>query len=287
MKKIISFSLWGDKPIYTVGAISNTDLAKSIYPDWICRFYIHKQSVPEYVISELSKRDNVEIVYMPDDIGWSGMLWRFYPATEDDVSVMLSRDCDSRLTVREKECVFDWLYGSTKKVHTIRDHPMHQSQMMGGLWGVRDGFLKWMKPYLDDLIETTKGSAQKGIDQHFLNDKVYLYSLGILDFDTNNDLIVQPHDLIPSQFLSHDDVAFGKFKTTPATADYRDEIRPILIKKQSNEPFMGKDYSLDKEELKYLKLSKADRIQREDIIKYHDLYMQNKDRYGLTGLDWI
>jgi len=34
MKKIISFSLWGDNPVYTQGAIRNAELAKEIYPDW-------------------------------------------------------------------------------------------------------------------------------------------------------------------------------------------------------------------------------------------------------------
>jgi hypothetical protein len=32
--KYISFSLWGDKPIYNVGAIKNAELWKNIYPDW-------------------------------------------------------------------------------------------------------------------------------------------------------------------------------------------------------------------------------------------------------------
>ena len=30
MKKIISFSLWGDNPVYTQGAIRNAELAKEI-----------------------------------------------------------------------------------------------------------------------------------------------------------------------------------------------------------------------------------------------------------------
>jgi hypothetical protein len=52
MKKIISFSLWGDNPKYTVGAIKNAELALSIYPDWICRYYIGK-STPQEIIDEL------------------------------------------------------------------------------------------------------------------------------------------------------------------------------------------------------------------------------------------
>ena len=30
MNKVISFSLWGDNPIYNVGAIRNAELAKGI-----------------------------------------------------------------------------------------------------------------------------------------------------------------------------------------------------------------------------------------------------------------
>jgi hypothetical protein len=138
MKKIISYSLWGNNPIYTVGAISNAIAAQSIYPGWICRFYIHEQSIPSNILEKLQTQPNVELVNMPEDIGWSGMLWRFYPATENDVSVMLSRDCDSRLTLREKACVYDWLNYTNKDVMTIRDTCVHQSQMMGGLWGVRN-----------------------------------------------------------------------------------------------------------------------------------------------------
>jgi len=32
MKKVVSFSLWGDNPIYNIGAIRNAELAKEIYP---------------------------------------------------------------------------------------------------------------------------------------------------------------------------------------------------------------------------------------------------------------
>lgn len=39
IKKIIAFSLWGDNPKYTVGAIKNAKLTSEIYPGWISRFY--------------------------------------------------------------------------------------------------------------------------------------------------------------------------------------------------------------------------------------------------------
>ena len=57
MKKIISFSLWGDNPKYTIGAIKNAEIAKEIYPDWICRFYLGK-STPIEIVKDLYGRDN-------------------------------------------------------------------------------------------------------------------------------------------------------------------------------------------------------------------------------------
>ena len=52
MKKIISFALWGDNPKYTTGAIKNANISKEFYPDWISRFYIHKD-VDISIINEI------------------------------------------------------------------------------------------------------------------------------------------------------------------------------------------------------------------------------------------
>ena len=54
MKKVISFSLWGDDPKYTIGAIRNAELAKTVYPGWVPRFYCAKNSVPENIINQLN-----------------------------------------------------------------------------------------------------------------------------------------------------------------------------------------------------------------------------------------
>ena len=48
MKKIISFSLYGTESKYTHGALCNAELAKVIYPEWICRFYCG-ESVPREI----------------------------------------------------------------------------------------------------------------------------------------------------------------------------------------------------------------------------------------------
>lgn len=168
MKKIISFCLWGNNPKYTIGAIKNAKLRESVYGnDWICRFYCGT-SVPKNIIDELESVDNTEVVIMDEVGNWSGMFWRFYPASEEDVEVMISRDTDSRLNMREKFAVDEWLK-SDKSFHIMRDHPWHGTQILGGMWGVKFPKLKNMKSMIN---EYTKGEFWQ-VDQNFLKEKVY------------------------------------------------------------------------------------------------------------------
>jgi hypothetical protein len=134
MKKIISFSLYGGHSKYTVGAICNAEIAKKIFPEWICRFYCGT-SVPEMVIERLKSYDNCEVILMEEDNKYPNMMWRFLALDDDDVEVMLSRDADSRLSNREK-FVVDIFLNSDKLFHSIRDSP-HHSNIMGGMWGLK------------------------------------------------------------------------------------------------------------------------------------------------------
>ena len=64
--KVISFSLWGDNPIYTVGAIRNAELAETIYPGWECWFFVGT-SVPSSVVKDLEERDNCVVMRMEEE----------------------------------------------------------------------------------------------------------------------------------------------------------------------------------------------------------------------------
>lgn len=165
--KIIAFSLWGDGLKYTLGAIRNAELAKTVYPGWICRFYVG-QSTPEATVQKLEEFDNVQVVRMSVAGDLTGMFWRFYPASEKDVSVMISRDCDSRLNEREKSAVDEWL-NSDDSFHIMRDHPNHGTQILGGMWGVKNPKLKKMK----DLIDKFEKGDYYQTDQIFLSQKIY------------------------------------------------------------------------------------------------------------------
>ena len=167
-KRIISFCLWGDKPKYLVGAIKNAKLAQTIYSNWICRYYVGA-SVPKEIIGALKEFYNVEVVDDPfgfDD--WRCMFSRFLPASESDVSVMISRDTDSRLGNREFAAVQQWL-DSPFKLHILRDHPWHGTKILGGAWGVKRGLI----PNIMDLINRFLKEDRYQIDQEFLRDIIY------------------------------------------------------------------------------------------------------------------
>lgn len=167
MKKVISFSLWGDDPKYCVGAIKNADLAKKFYPDWICRFHVGTSTPREY-IKQLKSKNNTEVVERQEKGNWEGMFWRFLDASDLSVDVMISRDTDSRLNSREARAVKDWME-SDKKFHIMRDHPYHRTEILGGMWGVRSHYLGDMRNLINQYA---KGDFWQ-VDQNFLKEIIY------------------------------------------------------------------------------------------------------------------
>jgi hypothetical protein len=160
MKKIVSVSLWGNSPRYIIGAIKNSYLCAKYYPKWEFRIYaethLHSQlkDIPAVVLSPIS--------------GWqNGRFWRFMPAFENDVDVMISRDCDSRISEREAQTVSDWL-NSDKKLHSIKDHIRHYDfPFLAGMWGVKNGLPK-------DLISSITDFSQD--KEAYLVDQLWLTS---------------------------------------------------------------------------------------------------------------
>lgn len=167
MKNVIAYSLWGEHPMYWVGAKRNIEGAKKYFPDFICRFYIDKNSRPDLIQSLNS--DNVEIVLVEPKDSFHGMFWRFWAVEDPEVDIFLSRDCDSRFSDREVSAINEWI-SSDKDFHIMRDHPYHTTAILGGMWGCRRGLLK--DANLSQLIERWNQYHKKGIDQEFLS-KVY------------------------------------------------------------------------------------------------------------------
>ena len=51
-KRVISFGLYGANPKYVSGAMRNAELQPTLFPGWVCRFYVD-DSVPESAIRQL------------------------------------------------------------------------------------------------------------------------------------------------------------------------------------------------------------------------------------------
>ena len=170
MKKVISFSLWGDNPTYNIGAIKNAELAKEFYPDFECWFYIHQETVPEYTIKKLQEFDNTKIIFKIGDLNKiKPMMWRFESIDDLEVEIMMSRDTDSRFLLREKLAVDEWLNSKTL-FHIMRDHPHHNFAILGGMFGTKK------IPQLPSWSNVMKNFIQEGdrnYDQNFLRDYIY------------------------------------------------------------------------------------------------------------------
>ncbi len=170
MKNVIAYSLWGDLPMYWVGAVRNIEAASKYFPGWMCRFYIDKTCSQDLI--DTISGDNVEVILVDPSDAFAGMFWRFWAASDPGVSVMLSRDCDSRLEYREVAAVKEWLE-SDKDFHIMRDHPYHVVPILGGMWGVRNGLLREDKVNIIDMIKKWTHFSIKGCDQDFLGQVIY------------------------------------------------------------------------------------------------------------------
>jgi hypothetical protein len=170
MKKVVAYSLWGDHPMYWIGALKNIELVNKFYPGFISRFYIDKNSRQDLI--ESIKGENVEVILVDSKDSFHGMFWRFWASEDPDVDIFLSRDCDSRISEREATAVNEWLK-SDKDFHIMRDHPYHTVPILGGMWGCRNGLLRDIK--ISKQIENWNKFSEKGVDQDFLGQVIYPY----------------------------------------------------------------------------------------------------------------
>jgi hypothetical protein len=172
MKKVLSFSLWGDNPTYNIGAIKNAELAKDTYPDFECWFYIHQETVPENTIKKLQEFDNTKIIFKTGDLineNCKPRMWRFEAIDDLDVELVLSRDTDTRILLREKLAVDEWLQ-SHKIFHIMRDHPHHNFTILAGMFGTKK---IPQIPNWTNIINSYNKTDNRMYDQDFLRDYIY------------------------------------------------------------------------------------------------------------------
>ena len=169
MVNVISYSLWGDNPLYNVGIIKNCELKNKFFNDWEMWVY-HDDTVPLQTL-EILKNNNVKLIPKKSD-GFIKATWRFLPFSDKNVNFFISRDSDSRLSLRDKCAVDEWIE-SGKNFHVVRDHPVgHNWIMNAGMWGGKCGVIKDIENLIFDFSKYSN-IHDKFFDQYFLSHKIY------------------------------------------------------------------------------------------------------------------
>lgn len=157
--------------MYNTGAVRNAEIALDLFPDWVCRYHC-SSCVPEATLIKLRSLPNTQLIPMDEAGSYRGLFWRFFPASDQAVEVMLSRDCDSRLEIRELRAVEEFLR-SGRTFHVMRDHPYHNVPILGGMFGVKRPALEKMREWILESTEYRPENARLGCDQDFLARKVW------------------------------------------------------------------------------------------------------------------
>jgi len=165
-KKVLAFSLYGATERYTTGAIENAKLYKQIYPGWAMLVY-HDLSVPAHVLSTLAS--HAVQLYDMSSSRMNKMSWRFTAGSQPHTECFCSRDIDSRLSLREKLAVDEWVE-SGKKIHVMRDHPSHSNfAMSGGMWCASAAAF----PFIARHLNQTSTENVYLQDMNWLNERIW------------------------------------------------------------------------------------------------------------------
>lgn len=162
-KRIVSFSLFGNEPVYGEGAILNAEAIKSLLPKWEMRVY-HDDSLSAHLIGRLKQAGAQTIHANGAGIGhWPGTFWRFHALSDSQAEKILFRDADSVISPREVILIDEWL-ASHQPFHVIRDWYTHVELILAGLWGAHAPYLANMpsliEQYVKNELEGTRNDDQ-------------------------------------------------------------------------------------------------------------------------------
>ena len=168
-RNVIAFSLWGRNLRYLDGAVANARLAREIYPEWRCRFFID-DSVPAATRGELLAA-GADLVQMPPPRRLhEGLFWRFLAWEAPGVDRFLVRDADAVVNRRERAAVDEWI-ASGRHFHLMRDYHTHTDLVLAGMWGGVGGLLPTLAAEKTGAL--TRTTRTNKCDQEFLGQYVW------------------------------------------------------------------------------------------------------------------
>lgn len=142
---IVSYILFGDDDRFIVGALRNAEQVPVVYPGARSLFIVHPD-VSQTVLAALRSRHAlIETINLHRQRQWgledmpthAWRSWRYLALDlVSDWDYMLFRDADSRLSMRERAAVDEWLSGHLG-FHVMRDHSHHPWPILAGTFGAR------------------------------------------------------------------------------------------------------------------------------------------------------
>ena len=99
--KVVSFSFFGKlRNIYQRGLVENARLTRRLYPGWRIRVYVSSDPTDRVPMCTLTCQHSITICHVSSSLHHVGDVWRYLAVLDPGVSVMVSRDLDSRLSHR-------------------------------------------------------------------------------------------------------------------------------------------------------------------------------------------
>lgn len=172
LRKVFSFSLYGNVQKYFKGLLLNCTQINKIYPDfWI---YVYLGNDFDKIIMDNKFDEFKNLVFIETEkSGHEVASYRFFAIDRPEVGIMLSRDLDSQINARDQYCINEFLK-SDKKFQIIRDHPAHGTHILAGMWGIKKGLLNFnIEHKFSKFLK--EGDIIFGSDQMFLS--IYIYPL--------------------------------------------------------------------------------------------------------------
>jgi hypothetical protein len=181
MIKVVSFSLFLTKKenidFYSLGLLENVEIINKFLPDWLIYIYYDITVSPDFI----NYLENLKCICFKCNKthNWIGTFWRFYPLENNNVDIFISRDADSRITLKEINTINKWLE-SNKTLFLLRGHKSH-IQICAGLWGIKkhnfnnsilkntiDTYINKFKTKYTDKEKHGRLCPLNGVDQEFL-----------------------------------------------------------------------------------------------------------------------
>ena len=146
---VLSYTVFGKNSWENFGKrvkkVAESAAESSFYRDWKVRVYhdlypveLQNDLTKIYKNLEFCDVRNLAIPFLHGlkISSINGMMWRFIPMADPTVGIMCSRDLDSDLIRREEDAVHYWMR-TKKTLHSMRDHPKHHIEILGGMWCYR------------------------------------------------------------------------------------------------------------------------------------------------------